>query len=548
MTKIISLKNELSRIISNLNKCEVKIFNDDLIKAKIDVLKLLNESPPSISKTSESYNLARQFLDNEISTLFLDFDEDRIAFSITDTIAELGGKSIFTDKKKFYELIQLYYKKIDEKELWHLTWYNLFLLYLRFDYRNSTSVMISNWEILRVFLLETFAPLMDNLHTIKRPWMMALESNLALLGPNPYDFYINDVLNDRFDEINKLSNDLSIPRDSWFWQKLTVAVTDACINKDDNYFVSKIPFLLKLITEQSIFRDDCIVKILGRYHIIKNNTALKELRDYVIDASVWKNPKLKYLGIATKWTLVSEEIWKMVLTWVTAENLKMFFSLIQSKGGIADDRLQFWIQYSELITWSKFALGKRSREILKKSNNPSFLDQGNLYEIDFSKEEDFIAELQSSNENLDAFIMEIGNRYFVEFSVTGNAVYYYEKLALTFDINSKIMSAGTEKNGLKSGSNKIRHVTDWQEKINQLLNSNINQKKPLGKIQSGSVEYNNLINLVLKSGYSFEDLREKGGRLWVEYPYDNLGLADDLKSYGFCWAQNKKAWYLKGDI
>lgn len=566
MSDLDSLKRNLSVIVNDFKSKRFKPSYNEIIKAENAVNKIFNDFESSLKgKTTLSYLLAYKYLSGEISTKSQEFDEDRIVFSIDEPISELNGESIIKDRAKFRDLIEHYYQRSRSQNIWHLTWYGLLIQYLKMDFENADDSTKANWEELRVFLNKTFMPMVEQLQTMKRPWMEVIEDNLNILTLNPYEKYIDDILANEMGRVESLAVNLGIPSKSWFWQKLTLAVTEECIKKEDHYFTSKIPVLIKLTSDQPVFRDDCLSKILCRYYSVDKKNSHQDLKKYVIDSSVWKNPKLKYLGMASKWNLVPSEVWKMVLNWVTEDNLKMFFAIIQTKDGVADDRLEFWSKYTESITWSKFVLGKKTLEMVKKNRIFSDLNSDGQAGFDFSSEKEFIAEFQAAPDNLDAFIIEIGDVYFVEFSVSPNAAYYYKKGQTPFDVNDKIFSPLTSGKGLKAGNKSISHHSGWQSKIASILismgvisnkeflltTSNKNTVKnnfkitPRSTTKSSSSEIDQILSEAKRHHFRVEDMRSSGGRLWIVYPHESLGLAEKLKKNGFRYSDSKKAWYLE---
>jgi hypothetical protein len=202
------------------------------------------------------------------------------------------------------------------------------------------------------------------------------------------------------------------------------------------------------------YRDEAIKLMLERYYQCTDKTVSGVLRDYIIRPDVWKNPKLKNVGIASKWHYVNENVWRMVFDWVICEHLRMFFEIIAGRHGARKDRFNFWMQYINQITFTKLVFGLTTE--MQRRNNSEVKKL-------FDEEDGIYALLKSSNRELDAFIMQIGDYIFVEFSMNGNAAFIYEINKMPFNLNDRRMNDNTFRNGLKSAqNNKIIHNGDWQ--------------------------------------------------------------------------------------
>src|SRR6185369_8912884 len=172
-----------------------------------------------------------------------------------------------------------------------------------------------------------------------------------------------------------------------------------------------------------VYRDEALVAVLTRYHQCSEPARHVLLRDYVVRKDVWRNPKLRAAGLATSWTRVDDSVWRMVLQWVNEANLKDFFAVLAARRNSDEGRLEFWSQYLEQISWTRLIFSSQTR-YLAYSNEAI----RNL----IAREEDSYATL-STNADVDAFMMQLGEYIIVEFSRVPNAAYAYKADELPFE-------------------------------------------------------------------------------------------------------------------
>jgi hypothetical protein len=273
--------------------------------------------------------------------------------------------------------------------------------------------------------------------------------------------YARDYLAGNTDHIKALAENLGIPASSWFWQELVLGAVKHATQGNDEQFRSQILMLIELVKSAPVYRDKAIAEILNRYYKCSSRTVHPELRDFVIHASVWKNPKLKAAGIATAWNQVPEAVWRMVMGWVNERNLRDFFDILAARRHADHGRLKFWSRYMNQISWTRLVFG--SETIWQKNHNAGIRAL-------LESEEGTYATLQGApDKELDAFLMQIGEYIFVEFSKTGNGAYAYRASDLAFNLHADSYAGSTSdlkcgyyRNG--RGVAKIIHTPGWEER------------------------------------------------------------------------------------
>ncbi|MFM2318384.1 MAG: hypothetical protein RLZZ215_1005 [Pseudomonadota bacterium] len=451
------LQAQLQKVLVSFDLPSLAIGNPKAVEAAVQQITKTFEGYASAPPPQEkSYAAALKFLrGGELDIA----EKDWIAAALNQPIKEQGGKCVL-ESDKFKSLINHYQKQIDKRQIWRLAWYWLLLSY--FSTELSTVVQDAgkkeqNRELLRVFLASSYKffsePAQKN--RILPRWARALASHPHLLSKKPCAPYAQDFLEGNTTVLDQVKVDIAIPSQSWFWHELTLALVEhATKNKNDDVFKNSIKKLIGYLEKYPGFKDQAIELILERYYRCKDSSALDILRDYVVAPNVWKNPKLKASGIATKWNRVDDKVWRMVLAWVTKEHLRLFFDVLSGRHGAQKDRFKFWLQYINQISYTKLVFGSTTQ--VQRSRNKEIAKL-------FREEQDIYAILDSNNADLDAFIMQIGSYTFVEFSMNGNAAFIYSSHSLPFKLSDRRLCDKTSGNGLKSAQeNKIIHYDSWQ--------------------------------------------------------------------------------------
>jgi hypothetical protein len=297
-------------------------------------------------------------------------------------------------------------------------------------------------------------------------WVRILRNESQLLSDNPVGKYAQDYLAGNIEPIRELTQNLGIPANSWFWQELVLgAVRQATLGSDEQ-FRDQILMLIELAKSTPVYRDKAIAAILNRYFECANKLVHPELRDFVINASVWKNPKLKAAGIATAWNQVPEPVWRMVMGWVNERNLRDFFDILAARRHADHGRLKFWSQYMNQISWTRLVFGAET--IWQKDHNAG------IRALLESETGAYATLNEGGGKDLDAFLMQIGDYIFVEFSKTGNGAYGYRANQRAFQLHAKSYMGSTA--DLKAGYYarnrgiaKIFHTPGWEARTEHLL-------------------------------------------------------------------------------
>lgn len=454
------LLNRLKASIEGMGLNRIQLGYPEMVIKEVQkaeaLFKDFSKAKPS---TQDAYKAALSLLRGEKLD---EWGSDLVAAAISIPIKEQRGQTVL-ESSYCDDLLRTYENDAYEGDLWRLTWYSLLNSYLTFDLaRTSTEAGMAGFNKLRRLLNRTWPSIDKQSGELAVPdWVRVLREESQLLSDNPVEKYARDYLAGNTDHIKALAENLGIPASSWFWQELVLGAVRHATLGDDDQFRSQLLMLIELIKSAPVYRDKAIAEILNRYYKCPSKTVHPELRDFVIHASVWKNPKLKAAGIATAWNQVPVAVWRMVMGWVNERNLRDFFDILASRRHADHGRLKFWSRYMNQITWTRLVFG--SETIWQKNHNAGI-------KALLESEEGTYATLQGAQDKeLDAFLMQIGEYIFVEFSKTGNGAYAYSASDLVFNLHANTYAGSTSdlKCGYYSngrGVAKIIHTPGWEDR------------------------------------------------------------------------------------
>lgn len=577
------LARELASALGSMGLVGGHFGTSELVeKSSKDAERLFQGYAKAKPSKEDAYAAAREFVRGRPLTAW---QRDLVSSALAEPIREQGGATAL-GHKLFRDLLVDYEDEAKRGDLWRLTWHGL--LYSYFSYElvlGKDEAAQQGWKELRTFLERTW-PLVDREAgtAIVPEWIEVLRREQGVLSAKPVEKYARGYLAGETEPVERLAADLGIPPSSWFWHALVLEVVRRATAEDDKDFIELLPRLLKLIESRPAFRDEAVEHILTRYHACKNAPPDERLRDYVVNPTVWKNPKLKAAGIATAWNRVPDRVWMMVLGWVNERNLKDFFDILAARNQADEGRLAFWSKYMKQITWTRLVFSAETMNL--KKHNPAIR---NL----IAREEGAYAEL-TAKKDVDAFMMQIGGYIIIEFSRKPNACYVYKATELPFDRFKHHYAGGTDDLALGFYGRcavRIIHTPGWDRRagdellalgivpdrqdVHRVVASASKAAKaappvvqgnlPLGeatkvkasqKFESGELDLSRapktakfsmreLERLVapFKGAVIKDSRRASGGRLWIEDPILYAALGSHLKALGFKWSVRRNAYY-----
>ncbi|MDC7698326.1 EH signature domain-containing protein [Vogesella indigofera] len=485
-----------------------------------------------------------------------------VCYGLTDDTGD--GVCLLEMAQPFETLIMHLSKEIRSGYLRRKSWFGLVSSYFAFkgQYRESNG----QWRKLRQLIISGFQQL-ELAQTGPRNWISTVQKHGAIFGENPATHLAEMLVYDRVAELQQLKSTLQIPEHCWLWEQLMTDLAAIIKSMPEAQFLQKIDALLELTEVYPRYADFIFASILRRYAKGEcREVTHQHLKDIGLDR--WGSPQIN--SKKNLWLHhAGDDVVKMILRWFAKDDLEHFFKLLQGESQVDQRRLDYWLRFVGQMAFTRIALGTQA-----------YLDSRTDFVEFRQKNQGRVAQLKGSG-HINAFMMQIGEYLFVEFSGTGNALYFYEKDNIPFGIDSSHYNLNVELkrtiylSKLKSYENSLSHRGEWQFKADSLLaklgiypdgkesparslsryfhqensrqSSDSRAASPL-KISSvsQSPDYSRRVNSVIsavreelrQNGLSLpeEDLRSKGGAYWF-VTSARLPLIDKkLSSWGLKYA------------
>ena len=180
-----------------------------------------------------------------------------------------------------------------------------------------------------------------------------------------------------------------------------------------------------IVTFVKTHRDDktsraIVSRIIERLGMGASEDLRQPVQSYVFKE--WKDPRLA--GGDVRWREVSDEAKRIFTKWITEEDLRFFFDIVAQA---CNDqkfayRKAFWLAYFEHISFCRPVLRRNVQDLFR--NNPQAMQYYH---------ERCPATLTGAAPDQHAFIIQMGDHTFVEFSTAG-ACYVYDNAGRPFDL------------------------------------------------------------------------------------------------------------------
>lgn len=409
----------------------------------------------------------------------------------------------------------------------------------------------ANWIILRDYLQRTVAALPGP--GFLADWVRFIVEHRNLLTDDPTHRYGDDLIDGDGAIVDQIRETLGESDQSWLPASFFEAQMKAIADRDDQSFKSKVRFAIELLQKHQLLADPALAGLLDRYHSCAVTDVNEDLRDYA--STRWGPP---WLNMNTaKWGRVSDEVRRMVESWLKLDFIEKFFSLLSEDGVNDPRRLIFWRGLHEHIGDMYFALGKTAIQ------NPS---------TDFKKIRQTmkgrVLSLDQTTVNNNAFIMQIGGHYFVEFGEKGNALQIYNPTDRPFNPAKSYVSIHDLKDrGKTLGGERLIHKDtiegkwEWRairliEKRTGLDLSNCygsyrggaarrssTQSRPSLSQSRARASRQQVVSFCELHQFKWQDLTDRGGQFWIIAKAHVGGVTPQLSAWGFSFSMKRQAWY-----
>lgn len=371
-----------------------------IIEHKLDVLE--NEQPLEEKIIKSVLKLEQHGFDGLTKR-----DWKNLAWSLSKKLPNYEEKLLFTPVG--VRLID-YFNQLGIDQL-QFVYFPLLYSYFSFQAKELEK-QPDSWVQLRN-ILNTNKSLVFKNSTLRKKWMTTLIDNSEVLTTEPTKKFVREFLQDN-DE-NRVANQLEslrIASGSWFWDDLIrSAIKSIKTMKEDEYF-QIIPRFLVLLEKNKIYTTTILAALLERYASTSQREKIHEvLKHLALDQ--WGNPQYES---SAGWNNVNADTKKMVIQWFVRADLEAFFKLFNQNADI--QRFNYWMRFIDQINFSQIFLGSNALNS-RRDEHLKFrrLNRGRLKEL-----------AGSTTSTNNAFLLKIDNIYIVDFSETGNACYFYNRL------------------------------------------------------------------------------------------------------------------------
>jgi hypothetical protein len=400
-------------------------------------------------------------------------------------------------------------------------------------------------------------------------WVGTLASFPEILSSDPGRRFAQGVLAGDPRDLDDACRSLRVTGTSWLALDAVGSATAEAVSSDHATFVAHIPTLLIVVAEPrfATLRDEVYAALVTRYAAMPDRPVHATLRDALVAA--WKNPWLKQN--ASPWGRVTEDVRKMVGGWLKLDIIQQFFEVLSDDKRQDRSRFEFWSRYHERMDDVYIALGSAAYY----SNSADLMKLRQALEGRLLK-------LNNAGPDTNAFIMFMGDAVIVEFSQRANAAFCYAlrhapvgpyDRAVTIaqlkrgDVATRMIHGRA--GGLSWQENFARglHLASrsqqvavhwpppsaaidqvaaprqtWQHRTSSPRADSGPGKLPSRSPTPTSPSLGDVAALARKHNVEWENLRPKGGRVWVYTWDDNPEIGRQLIAWGFAYRQGKGWW------
>lgn len=350
-------------------------------------------------------------------------------------------------------------ERIRQSKLNRRDW--LALCFSYFAYDNDTPEANRNWQLLRGDIDQGFE-VVKRMAKREKEWMRVVAHHRELFGDAAGSQLAEDIFAGKARDLSALQTIAQVPDSSWLWRRIFAVLLSRIFQLPDEPFRQRLPELLDLGQLNSRYLDQVLSACLTRYfHSRFREESSDLLKQLTLDH--WGSPQMRSRQNA--WLqYVEQPVCAMVVAWLAKEDLQHFFTLLQGERGVDRNRLNYWIKHVGLMSYTRIVLGSGAAD----DPSPDFVEFRR-------KNKARLSYLHGGTAEDNAFIMQIGQYFFVEFSRKGNACYFYNAENLPFKPESHRLSLNME---LKRSQyvaaagtleNKFTHSGGWESKADEIL-------------------------------------------------------------------------------
>lgn len=404
----------------------------------------------------------------------------------------------------------------------------------------------AGWEKLREWLDARLRYIVKDSGRIPG-WLNTLTEHKNLLRDGACDRYGPGLLAGDAKEFNAALSGIGIPSDSWVPEEAILAQIRAATSLGHEKFKEMLPAVLSVVSGKAgmeppkSLRMRCIGMLVSRYaripskpeHILLRDAAVAHIGNPWLKKSVWDTFVLDERGNP------DDAAREMVYGWLKRRLITDFFELMSADGSGDTRRLNYWLRFEPFVEDMWFALGSGARF----NNSEGFRDFR-------TRAAGRLLNLEGTTYDNNAFVMRMGDNLAVEFGEAGNAFYLFKMSQLPPALSQKLLS-GRERvdltihqlknrdyaHGWKSHTDSPVSMVSWEQKFDEVVCPLIGAKPKQRPAFVPDLE------VVLKAhGVDGQDLRDKGGALWVLGDNTQAAFNKKMTNLGFTYKGGKGWW------
>lgn len=477
--------------------------------------------------------------------------------------------TLLGDEKLYPALIDEVHGVTKEPRKFRKCYQGLLNSYLNFPADDSsTDVEKRNWEHLRSYLRKQLRLIL----TVEpiASWIHVLEAHENLLKPDPCKRYAEGLREGKWDELEELAQGLAISSASWVWKEAVLAHVQAVADiRADIAFRQELDLALHALEGKRVPLGDELRKtgtasLLRRYARCSDHPQHEALLDQALHCfgKPWLNRTAwdAYVG--------DEDALRLIDGWTKTGLIQDFFQLL-ADDGVADlSRMRFWPQFVPVISDIWFAMGSYAHD----SRDPKYVKLRQR----IGRER--ILKFAGSSYTNNAFIMRMGPFYLIEFGQKGRAAYLVHADRWKEPLTPHATVQLSVPRFVSMGGEQMRHSPlPWEKtfcnvicprigwwpgspppkptvrRTESLASRPTESKKNNPSTQrseaSGAAHdteedpvFAALMSRLAGFGMKIEDLRPRGGGLWVRADAKDLTLNRLLLGQGFTYSGGNGWW------